>query len=56
VRYVENTFTIATKSTIGADFLSKEIEVQGKPVTLQVCARAFENASRFADPFDRRVV
>ena len=36
VRYVENTFTIATKSTIGADFLSKEIEVQGKPVTLQI--------------------
>mmetsp|Transcript_3756 Transcript_3756/g.6115 ORF Transcript_3756/g.6115 Transcript_3756/m.6115 type:complete len:201 (+) Transcript_3756:60-662(+) len=36
VRYVENTFTIATKSTIGADFLSKEVEVDGKPVTLQI--------------------
>jgi len=36
VRYVENSFTIATKSTIGADFLSKEIEVDGKPVTLQI--------------------
>jgi hypothetical protein len=36
LRYVENSFTIATKSTIGADFLSKQIEVDGKPVTLQI--------------------
>jgi Ras-related protein Rab-7A len=36
LRYVENSFTIATKSTIGADFLSKQIDVDGKPVTLQI--------------------
>mmetsp|Transcript_6813 Transcript_6813/g.9421 ORF Transcript_6813/g.9421 Transcript_6813/m.9421 type:complete len:199 (+) Transcript_6813:109-705(+) len=36
LRYVENKFTIATKSTIGSDFLSKEIEVDGKPVVLQI--------------------
>jgi len=36
LRYVENKFTIATKSTIGSDFLSKEIEVDGKPITLQI--------------------
>jgi len=36
LRYVENKFTIATKSTIGSDFLSKQIEVDGKPVVLQI--------------------
>jgi len=36
VRYVEGKFTIATKSTIGSDFLSKEIDIEGKPVTLQI--------------------
>lgn len=36
LRYVENKFTIATKSTIGSDFLSKEIDVDDKPVTLQI--------------------
>jgi len=36
VRYVENKFSIATKSTIGSDFLSKEIGVDGRPVTLQI--------------------
>jgi len=36
VRYVEGKFTIATKSTIGSDFLSKEIEIDGKPVALQI--------------------
>eukprot|EP01116_Phalansterium_solitarium_P011171 TRINITY_DN26789_c0_g1_i1.p1 TRINITY_DN26789_c0_g1~~TRINITY_DN26789_c0_g1_i1.p1 ORF type:complete len:199 (-),score=51.11 TRINITY_DN26789_c0_g1_i1:343-939(-) len=36
VRYVEGKFSIATKSTIGSDFLSKEIEVDGKSVTLQI--------------------
>jgi len=36
LRYVENKFTIATKSTIGSDFLSKEITVDGRPVTLQI--------------------
>jgi len=36
VRYVQNNFSIATKSTIGSDFLSKDIEVDGKPVTLQI--------------------
>jgi len=35
-RYVENKFTIATKSTIGSDFLSKEITVDGRPVNLQI--------------------
>jgi len=36
VRYIQNNFSIATKSTIGSDFLSKEIEVDGKPITLQI--------------------
>jgi len=36
VRYIENKFSIATKSTIGSDFLSKEINVDGRPVTLQI--------------------
>eukprot|EP01114_Cavostelium_apophysatum_P003605 TRINITY_DN135_c0_g1_i1.p1 TRINITY_DN135_c0_g1~~TRINITY_DN135_c0_g1_i1.p1 ORF type:complete len:199 (-),score=58.87 TRINITY_DN135_c0_g1_i1:71-667(-) len=36
LRYIENKFTIATKSTIGSDFLSKEIVVDGKPVMLQI--------------------
>jgi len=36
VRYVQNSFSIATKSTIGSDFLSKDIEVDGRPVTLQI--------------------
>jgi len=36
VRYVQSNFSIATKSTIGSDFLSKDIEVDGKPITLQI--------------------
>jgi len=36
LRYVENKFTIATKSTIGSDFLSKEIDADGRPVALQI--------------------
>jgi len=36
VRYVDNKFNINTKSTIGADFLSKLIEVDDQPVTLQI--------------------
>jgi len=36
VRYVQNNFSIATKSTIGSDFLSKDIEVDGKPITMQI--------------------
>jgi hypothetical protein len=38
VRYVDNKFSLATKSTIGADFLSKQIEVDDQAVTLQVCS------------------
>jgi len=36
LRYVSNKFTIATKSTIGTDFLTKQIEVGDKTVTLQI--------------------
>eukprot|EP01126_Amoeba_proteus_P054057 TRINITY_DN661_c0_g2_i15.p1 TRINITY_DN661_c0_g2~~TRINITY_DN661_c0_g2_i15.p1 ORF type:complete len:190 (-),score=37.97 TRINITY_DN661_c0_g2_i15:458-1027(-) len=36
VRYVDNKFNVATKSTIGADFLSKQIEVNDQAVTLQI--------------------
>ena len=36
VRYVDNKFSLATKSTIGADFLSKHIEVDDQAVTLQI--------------------
>eukprot|EP00007_Cunea_sp_BSH-02190019_P006381 CAMPEP_0174236980 /NCGR_PEP_ID=MMETSP0417-20130205/6368_1 /TAXON_ID=242541 /ORGANISM="Mayorella sp, Strain BSH-02190019" /LENGTH=202 /DNA_ID=CAMNT_0015315685 /DNA_START=98 /DNA_END=706 /DNA_ORIENTATION=- len=36
VRYVEDKFTMATKSTIGANFLTKQIEVDGKDITMQI--------------------
>jgi len=36
LRYVQNQFSIATKSTIGSDFLSKEIMADGKPIALQI--------------------
>ena len=36
LRYVSNKFTIATKSTIGTDFLTKQIDVGDKTVTLQI--------------------
>uniref|UniRef100_A0A7S4KMQ1 Ras-related protein Rab-7b n=1 Tax=Paramoeba aestuarina TaxID=180227 RepID=A0A7S4KMQ1_9EUKA len=36
LRYVSNKFTIATKSTIGTDFLTKQIDVNDKVVTLQI--------------------
>eukprot|EP01129_Flabellula_baltica_P009858 TRINITY_DN40_c0_g2_i1.p1 TRINITY_DN40_c0_g2~~TRINITY_DN40_c0_g2_i1.p1 ORF type:complete len:203 (+),score=42.81 TRINITY_DN40_c0_g2_i1:112-720(+) len=36
LRYVDNKFTLATKSTIGADFLTKEIEVDDQAVNLQI--------------------
>merc|ERR1711991_559433 len=36
VQYVSNKFTMQTKSTIGSDFLSKEIELGGRPLTLQI--------------------
>jgi len=35
-RFVNNRFTAAYKSTIGADFLTQEIEVDSKMVTLQI--------------------
>jgi hypothetical protein len=35
-RYVNNKFSMQTKSTIGADFLSKQIVVDGRNVTLQI--------------------
>ena len=37
VSYVKKQFSTAYKATIGADFLSKEVEVENKLVTLQVC-------------------
>jgi len=36
LRYIENKFNMNTKSTIGSDFLSKELEIDGRPVTLQI--------------------
>jgi len=36
LRYIENSFSLQTKSTIGSDFLSKEIEVDGQAVMLQI--------------------
>jgi len=35
-RYVHNRFSSSYKATIGADFLAKDIEVDGKSVTLQI--------------------
>jgi len=36
LRYIDNQFSLATKSTIGADFLSKTIDVDDQPVTMQI--------------------
>jgi len=36
LRYIENSFSLQTKSTIGSDFLSKEIELDGQAVMLQI--------------------
>ncbi len=36
-RYVNKKYTAQYKATIGADFLTKEVDVDGKLVTLQVC-------------------
>jgi Ras-related protein Rab-7A len=35
-QYVNNKFSNQYKATIGADFLTKEIEVDGKNVTMQI--------------------
>jgi Ras-related protein Rab-7A len=35
-RYVKKQFSTAYKATIGADFLSKEVEIDNKLVTLQI--------------------
>ena len=42
LRYVSNKFTIATKSTIVTDFLTKQIDVGDKTVTLQIWDTAVE--------------
>jgi len=36
MRYVDNSFTLATKSTIGADYLTKVIEVDDQVCTLNI--------------------
>jgi len=36
-RYVRDKFSLSYKATIGADTMSKEITVDDKIVTLQVC-------------------
>jgi len=35
-RYVDNKFSLRTKSTIGSDFLSKNLELEGKQISLQI--------------------
>lgn len=35
-QYVNNKFSLHYKATIGADFLTKELEVDGRMVTLQM--------------------
>jgi len=35
-RFVDNKFSMLTKSTIGSDFLTKSMEVDGKPLSLQI--------------------
>ncbi len=52
LRYVSNKFTIATKSTIGTDFLTKQIDVGDKTVTLQIwdTAGVLETPSEFESP------
>jgi len=41
-RFVNEKFTSQYKATIGADFLTKEIIVDDKLVTLQVTAAVFD--------------
>ena len=35
-QYVHQKFSTSYKATIGADFLSKDVMIDGKPVTLQI--------------------
>lgn len=39
-QYVNNKFSLHYKATIGADFMTKELEVDGRMVTLQVRGEA----------------
>ena len=38
-QYVSKKFSAQYKATIGADFLTKEVVVDGRPVTMQVRER-----------------
>jgi len=45
-RYVNKSYSAQYKATIGADFLTKEVEVESKFVTLQVCIRCLRASLR----------
>lgn len=49
-QYVNKKFSLQYKATIGADFLTKEIEVDGRTVTLQVRSKLQEIVSRRPRP------
>ena len=42
-QYVNKRFSSQYKATIGADFLTKEVMIDDKLVTLQVCSRGIIN-------------
>ena len=45
-QYVNRKFSTAYKATIGADFLTKEVVIDEKLVTLQVCTlKTFKNVT-----------
>jgi Ras-related protein Rab-7A len=45
-QYVNRKFSTAYKATIGADFLTKEVVIDEKLVTLQVCIlKTFKNVT-----------
>lgn len=46
LRYVNKKFSNQYKATIGADFLTKEVQFEDRLFTLQVC-RGAHNASEF---------
>ena len=45
-RYVNKSYSAQYKATIGADSLTKEVEVESKFVTLQVCIRCLRASLR----------
>lgn len=47
MRFVNKKFSPSYKATIGADFLMKEVMIDDRLVTMQVCEELFENITVF---------